>query len=334
MRTFKVTACLFILALMVISGCNKDEDPVPLQISFKVQNLTNPLDPDGSIDLQIIGGEKPYTIIWSGIDDAKPHGISCSNKGITEDLRNLSAGTYKVSVTDAAGDSICDSTVVEGPVTLVYFGQSYFEIISCKGIKIITDPSTVHMQGRRITGEADIVIASHNHEDHTNYSLISNYSLKVPPGTTDEIIFGDVKIEGYNSEHGYMNNVPMGPNTIYIFTIGDIRIAHLGENRAVTEEEILAALQDVDVLLAPVGEIASMSIPEVFELADRVDAAVVIPHHYRYSSTDKFYGSTTIDAFMSQVPENYTKEESEIYLINGKPEGKKVIKLITALEVL
>ncbi len=319
---------------MVILGCNKDEDPVPLQISFKVQNLTNPLDPDGSIDLQIIGGVKPYTINWSNINGVNPYAISCSNKGVTEDIRNLSAGTYVVTVTDAVNDSICDSTVVEGPITLVYFGQSYFEIISREGIRIITDPSTTHMQGRRITGESDIVIASHSHTDHTAYSLISNYSLLVPPGTTDVINFGDVKIEGYNSEHGYLNNQPMGPNTIYIFSIGDIRIAHLGENRAVTEEEILAALQGVDVLLAPVGEAASMSITEVFELADKVDAAVVIPHHYCYSASDKFYGSTTIDEFMSQVPENYTKEESEIYLINDKPEGKKVIKLIPALEVL
>ena len=77
-----------------------------------------------------------------------------------------------------------------------------------------------------------------------------------------------------------------------------------------------------------------MSITEVFELAEKVNAGVIIPHHYCYSATDNFYGSTTIDEFMSKVPENYTKEKSEIYLLNNKPEGKKVINLIPATEVL
>jgi gliding motility-associated-like protein len=47
-------------------------------------------DPDGSIDLTVIGGTPNYTFAWS-------------NGAITEDLSDLIAGTYEVIVTDANG---------------------------------------------------------------------------------------------------------------------------------------------------------------------------------------------------------------------------------------
>jgi hypothetical protein len=46
----------------------------------------------GSIDLSITGGASPYQVKWTG-----PNGFNAS----TEDLTNLSVGTYTVLVTDA-----------------------------------------------------------------------------------------------------------------------------------------------------------------------------------------------------------------------------------------
>lgn len=321
MKLLKNLLCLCVLCTLITVSCTKDEEQKPLQISLNVQNLTTPLTPNGSVDLQIIGGVEPYSILWS-------------NNEVTEDIQNLTAGSYSVTVTDAANNSISDSSFIEGPLTVVYFGQSYFEIISPKGIRIITDPSTTHMPGAAPRGSADIVMATHNHADHTAYSLISDYSLKITPGSTEVVSLGDVKIEGYNSLHGELDGQAMGANTIYIITVGNSKIAHLGENRAITESEIITALQDVDVLLAPVGEIASMSIPEVFDLAKKVNAKIIIPHHYCYSATDDFYGSTTIDDFMERIADGFTIEESELYIINDNPIEKTVVHLIPMFELL
>ena len=291
MKTPKKLFWLCIPGLIICSGCSKDDDS--FRLSFNVQNLTTPREPDGSIDLKISGGKEPYQIKWS-------------NGETTEDILNLSSGRYAVTVTDAVNDSICDSTIVEGPITLLYFGQSYFEIISRQGIRIATDPSRIHMPGNPPQGHADIVTASHSHTDHVAYSLVKDYSLRIGPGTTDTTIsYGDVSIVGYESEHGMLDGEPMGSNTIYIFSIGNMKIAHLGENRAITEPAIRAALQGVDVMLAPAGEAASMSIQEIFELADDVDAKIIVPHHYCYDADDGFYGSTTLDEFLDAIPSGY-----------------------------
>jgi len=54
---------------------------------------------NGAINLNPLGGSTPYTFIWS-------------NGATTEDISSLSAGTYNVTITDAAGCSIVESFTV------------------------------------------------------------------------------------------------------------------------------------------------------------------------------------------------------------------------------
>ncbi len=59
----------------------------------------------GSIDLSVVGGTPPLTYLWS-------------NSAITEDLDNLAAGTYSVTVTDGAGATVTGSGTVNEPAAL------------------------------------------------------------------------------------------------------------------------------------------------------------------------------------------------------------------------
>ena len=80
---------------------------------------------DGSIDLNIIGGNPGYTYGWS-------------NGGITQDLAGLPAGTYNVIVTDVNGCSIPSSITLTQP-TILTQGFTAFTYpsgtnISCFGL--------------------------------------------------------------------------------------------------------------------------------------------------------------------------------------------------------
>jgi hypothetical protein len=63
---------------------------LPLILTSAVTNTTTPGSSDGAIDFSVSGGEVPYTYLWS-------------NGNTTQDLTNLEAGTYSVTVTDNIG---------------------------------------------------------------------------------------------------------------------------------------------------------------------------------------------------------------------------------------
>ncbi|MEM7036949.1 MAG: SprB repeat-containing protein, partial [Bacteroidota bacterium] len=64
---------------------------------------------DASIDLTVNGGTVPYTYLWTG-----PGGLTFTS----EDLSNIGAGTYDVTVTDANGCQITLSQVITAPPAL------------------------------------------------------------------------------------------------------------------------------------------------------------------------------------------------------------------------
>ncbi len=66
-----------------------DSDEVDIQSSIATVNETCGLS-NGSIDLTILDGQGPYSFLWD-------------NGATTEDLNNLSAGIYNVTITDANG---------------------------------------------------------------------------------------------------------------------------------------------------------------------------------------------------------------------------------------
>jgi len=88
--------------------CNvRIDEPVVLEASAEAEGATTYCScygaSDGSIDLTITGGTSPYTYLWS------PGGET------TEDLSELSAGTYSVEVTDANGCVTEEEVIVGEP---------------------------------------------------------------------------------------------------------------------------------------------------------------------------------------------------------------------------
>jgi hypothetical protein len=56
----------------------------------------------GAVDLSVVGGTAPYTYLWS-------------NGATTEDLSNVAAGTYNVTITDGNGCTITSSVTITEP---------------------------------------------------------------------------------------------------------------------------------------------------------------------------------------------------------------------------
>ena len=73
----------------------------------------------GSIDLTISGGSTPYTFLWS-------------NGALTEDLTNIPAGNYSVTITDAKGCTDSKSFTITEPASALSVTNSVSQI-TCNG---------------------------------------------------------------------------------------------------------------------------------------------------------------------------------------------------------
>ncbi|MCB0395198.1 MAG: PKD domain-containing protein [Flavobacteriales bacterium] len=104
-------------------GSTSVNEPPALVISHT--SVNNPCFGDalGSIDLTVSGGTSTYTYDWDN------DGTGDNND--TEDLSNLPAGTYSVTVTDANGCTITDQVVITEPTQLVV--STVVTNVSCGG---------------------------------------------------------------------------------------------------------------------------------------------------------------------------------------------------------
>lgn len=76
--------------------------------------------PTGKVDVTVVGGTVPYTFAWS-------------NGAITEDLNNVIAGTYDVTVTDGAGCTATDTYTVGEPTAIT--SSVLVTDVTCAGAK-------------------------------------------------------------------------------------------------------------------------------------------------------------------------------------------------------
>src|SRR5262249_59779012 len=81
----------------------------------------------------------------------------------------------------AAGAGAADKKL-----TIRWHGQSFFEIVTSKGTRVVTDPHAIEAFGRQKV-EADLVVCSHLHPDHTRIDVVENKDkAKILYGVKDE----------------------------------------------------------------------------------------------------------------------------------------------------
>jgi L-ascorbate metabolism protein UlaG (beta-lactamase superfamily) len=145
----------------------------------------------------------------------------------------------------------------------------------------------------------DLLIVTHEHSDHNGVEIIDGEPTLVRSRAgTHESPLGDVV--AIASEHDDVAGTQNGPNTIVVFTLDGIRVAHFGDfGQAALRPEQRAHLDGVDLLFIPVGDGPTIGAAAAAEIAQDLAPSWVVPMHYK---TDKINFLETEEAFVEAMP--------------------------------
>lgn len=198
------------------------------------------------------------------------------------------------------------NTALAGKVTIRWHGQSFFEIESSKGTKIAIDPHAIEAFGRPEVN-ADIILISHEHDDHNQVGVIGNASKarvihglkgmgrKVDWNAIDEAI-GDVHIRSVGVYHDSMEGMERGKNTVFIIEVDGLRIVHLGDLGHLLGDKDIKRIGPVDVLMIPVGGVYTLNGSEAKRVVAQLKPRLaILPMHY---GTKTFSDLLPVDEFI------------------------------------
>jgi L-ascorbate metabolism protein UlaG (beta-lactamase superfamily) len=165
-----------------------------------------------------------------------------------------------------------------------WMGHACFCITSETGLKIITDP---YESGFRnmigygpINESADIVTVSHEHGDHNHVLAVSGNPVVVNAAGMTTV--RGTEFKGIAVYHDRVKGAERGPNTIFVFRVDGVLLAHLGDLGHPLSSEQAGELEGTEVLFAPVGgPAATLELAEVIDLWERLKPRIVIPMHFR-----------------------------------------------------
>lgn len=170
-------------------------------------------------------------------------------------------------------------------VDIWWYGQACFKVKG-KSASLVFDPYDGDFTGLgslKISG--DIVCVSHDHRDHNNSGAVSaateGHEPFVISGPGEYEISG-VNIVGIASFHDDKDGAERGKNTIYLATVDDINIVHLGDlgQKKLTQEQV-ELLSVCDVLLIPAGGVYTISGRDAPEIIAQIEPKIMVPMHYK-----------------------------------------------------
>jgi L-ascorbate metabolism protein UlaG (beta-lactamase superfamily) len=195
----------------------------------------------------------------------------------------------------------------KGKLVIRWHGQSFFEITTSKGTKLVIDPHAIEQYRMNLNEEvidADVILVSHPHTDHSTLTAIKGYKDEkkvrqiwgVDKNTKDwniikDVVFKDVKLTTVATFHDKDNGMKRGKNAAFILEVDGLRIVHLGDlGHLLTPAQVRRlkgqASEDdpakpVDILMIPVGGLYTINGLVAQDVVNQLNPTRhVIPMHY------------------------------------------------------
>jgi L-ascorbate metabolism protein UlaG (beta-lactamase superfamily) len=179
------------------------------------------------------------------------------------------------------GPRLWHAAAGEKAAALTYLGHASFLIESPEGVRIVTDYNGIH----RAKVTPDIVTMNNAHSTH--YTDIIEPGVKFvlrgwDPGggvANHNMQYRDVRVNNVPTNVRGFGETRYNGNSIFVFDLADLCIAHLGHLHHTLTEAHLAEIGTVDIALVPVDGSFTLNQPEMIEVLKQLKAKIAIPMH-------------------------------------------------------
>lgn len=203
---------------------------------------------------------------------------------------------------------------------LTWYGLSCFRLVERKQATVVTDPYGKTIGFPELKLRADVITVSHKARGHSHLSAVSGSKhILDGPG---EYEIGGVFITGIDT-FGKNNN---SRNVLYVFVMGGLSVAHLGDLQHVPEQKEIEALGQVNVLLTPVGGGNSLNAAQAAELVSLLEPNIVVPMHYQVPGLKLDLDG--VDRFLKEMGITEPREETSLKITaSGLPVETETVLL-------
>ncbi len=197
-----------------------------------------------------------------------------------------------------------------------WYGQAAFRLSGAEATVFIDpfgDPAPMASQGFKfeyplpVGVSADLLLVTHEHFDHNGVETIEGEPtvLRSTAGRLESPLGEVVAIA---SEHDEAAGTERGPNTIFVFSLDGIRVAHFGDfGQAALRDEQANAVGKVDLMFLPVGDGPTIGAEQAAAIVERLEPRWVVPMHYR---TPRIGFLDPADAFLERMPHVHQVDET------------------------
>lgn len=193
-----------------------------------------------------------------------------------------------------------------GNVRLTFLGHSSFLIETAGGASVVTDYNGVH----RASEPPAIVTMNNAHSTHFTDHIepgVEHVLRGWDPGggvAKHDLRYEDLRIRNVPTNvRQWSGGTRHNGNSIFVFEVADLCIAHLGHLHHRLTDQHLGELGMIDVLMVPVDGSFTLRVDLMAEVIEQIRPAIVIPMHY--------FSRQTLARFLSLVGERYEVVERQ-----------------------
>jgi L-ascorbate metabolism protein UlaG (beta-lactamase superfamily) len=193
-------------------------------------------------------------------------------------------------------------------VRITYNGHSTFTIESPQHVRIATD----YNDYVSVPGVPDIVTMNHAHDthytDHPNPAIkyvLRGWGRSESEPARHDVTVKDVRVRNVPTNiRNWSGGTERNGNSIFIFEIANMCIAHLGHLHHTLNQQQLNEMGRIDAVMAAVDGNLTLDLDGMVEVLHSLKSPLIIPMHY--------FSSFTLRRFLDRMRQDFDVESSSI----------------------